>query len=50
MKNKKVLTSNQRKRTNHRHKIRMVNRRHTQFAIEQHNCEKKAENTDAEQK
>lgn len=35
MRVKKSLSSNQRKRTLHRHKIRLVNRRHTQFSLEQ---------------
>ncbi|WP_157673835.1 hypothetical protein [Cognaticolwellia beringensis] len=35
MKIKKCLVSNQRKRTLHRNKVRLANRRHTQFASEQ---------------
>jgi len=35
MKIKRFLVSNQRKRTLHRHKVRLANRRHTQFASEQ---------------
>jgi hypothetical protein len=35
MRIKKGLSSNQRKRTIHRNKIRLVNRRHTQFALDQ---------------
>ncbi|WP_191321717.1 hypothetical protein [Colwellia sp. C1TZA3] len=34
MRIKKGLSSNQRKRTLHRNKIRLVNRRHTQFALD----------------
>lgn len=35
MKTKKCLTSNQRKRTLHRNKVRLANRRHTQFSLDQ---------------
>lgn len=39
MKTKKYLSSNQRKRTLHRNKIRLVNRRQTQFSLEQNGNE-----------
>lgn len=39
MRAKKCLSSNQRKRTLHRNKVRLVNRRHLQFTLEQYNHE-----------
>ena len=39
MKAKKCLSTNQRKRTLHRNKVKLVNRRQTQFSIEHYSCE-----------
>ncbi len=39
MKIKKCLSSNQRKRTLHRNKVRLANRRHTQFSVDQYSSE-----------
>ena len=43
MRIKKSLSNNQRKRTLHRNKIRLVNRRQSQFAIEQFSNEQSME-------
>lgn len=48
MKIKKCLVSNQRKRTLHRNKVRLANRRHTQFASEQFNNEESPVNVNNE--
>jgi len=48
MRIKKCLVSNQRKRTLHRNKVRLANRRHTQFASEQFNSETSSINTNNE--
>jgi hypothetical protein len=39
MKVRKCLSSNQRKRTLHRNKVRLANRRHTQFSVDQYSNE-----------
>lgn len=48
MKIKKRLVSNQRKRTLHRNKVRLANRRHTQFASEQFHNETSSLNANKE--
>lgn len=44
MRNKKCLSSNQRKRTLHRNKVRLTNRRHMQFTLEQYSSEQSSVN------
>ncbi|WP_164718203.1 hypothetical protein [Colwellia sp. Arc7-635] len=48
MKIKKCLASNQRKRTLHRNRVRLANRRHTQFATDQLHLESSSNNTHIE--
>lgn len=49
MRIKKCLASNQRKRTLHRNKVRLANRRHTQFALDQFSHEPILFNNENEQ-
>lgn len=44
MKIRKHLSSNQRKRTLHRNKVKLANRRHTQFSVDQYNNEESSIN------
>jgi hypothetical protein len=44
MKIRKCLSSNQRKRTLHRNKVRLANRRHTQFSVDQYSNEESSVN------
>ncbi|WP_158089135.1 hypothetical protein [Cognaticolwellia mytili] len=39
MKTRKCLSNNQRKRTLHRNKVKLANRRQTQFSVEQYSNE-----------
>jgi hypothetical protein len=48
MKIKRTLSSNQRKRTLHRNKIRLVNRRHTQFTLDQYHSEQVQSDNESE--
>ena len=44
MRIRKCLTNNQRKRTLHRNKVRLTNRRHMQFTLEQYSNEQSSVN------
>ena len=48
MKARKCLSSNQRKRTLHRNKVKLANRRHTQFSVDQYNSEESSVNANNE--
>ncbi len=48
MKARKCLSSNQRKRTLHRNKVKLANRRHTQFSVDQYNNEESSVNANNE--
>jgi len=48
MRIKKALVSNQRKRTLSRNKVRLANRRHAQFALDQQKNQQTAINTNSQ--